>query len=155
RGGVPVGGFTREQVLYLCYLALAAMTCGFVLWAERSKLGFGWRAIRDDQDVALSVGVGATRLKLIAFGASSFFAAMAGSIYAHQVAYVSAPDIFTLDVSIKSLVYAVVGGTSTVLGPIIGSTLMEVLNIGLTTSALGQIRIDHIVFGVLLGAVVL
>jgi branched-chain amino acid transport system permease protein len=155
RGGMPFGGFAREQAFYLCYLALAAIACGVTMWAERSKLGYGLRAIRDDQDVALSIGVAATRLKLTAFALSSFFAGTAGSIYAHQVAYVSAPDIFTLDVSIKSLVYAVVGGTSTVLGPVIGSVLMELLNIGLTTSALGQIRIDHIVFGVLLAIVVL
>src|SRR5207247_761273 len=145
----------REQAFYLCYLALAAITCGFVIWAERSKVGYGLCAIRDDQDVAQSVGVMATRLKLTAFALSSFFAGMAGSIYAHQVAYVSAPDIFTLDISIKSLLYAVIGGTSTVAGPVIGAVLMELLNIGLTTSALGQIRIDHIVFGVLLAIVVL
>ncbi len=154
RGGMPFTRVALEQAFYFCYLALAGLTVGAVIWMERSKFGYGLRAIRDDQDVALSVGVSAIRLKLAAFALSSFFAGMAGSVYAHQAAYVSAPDVFTLDISIKSLVYAVVGGTSTVLGPVIGSVLMELLNIGLTTSALGQIRIDHIVFGVLLAIVV-
>ena len=155
RGGMPFQRYALEAAFYFSYLGVAVATVGAVMLLERSKLGYGLRAIRDDQDVALSVGVGATRLKLIAFGMSSFFAGAVGAIYAHQVAYVSAPDVFTLDVSIKSLVYAVVGGTSTVLGPIVGALAMEVLNIFLTTSILGTLRIDHVVFGVLLAITVL
>jgi branched-chain amino acid transport system permease protein len=155
RGGMPFQRYALEAAFYFSYLAIAVATVGAVMLVERSKFGYGLRAIRDDQDAALSIGVSATRLKLIAFGMSSFFAGAVGAIYAHQVAYVSAPDIFTLDISIKSLVYAVVGGTSTVLGPIVGALFMEVLNIFLTTSVLGTLRIDHVIFGVLLGATVL
>jgi branched-chain amino acid transport system permease protein len=155
RGGMPFQRCALEEAFYFAYLGVAVATVGAVFILERSKLGYGLRAIRDDQDVALSIGVSATKLKLVAFALSSFFAGAAGAIYAHQVAYVSAPDVFTLDISIKSLVYAVVGGTSTVLGPIVGALFMEVLNIFLTTSVLGDWRIDHVVFGVLLAAVVL
>ena len=155
RGGMPFDRYALEQAFYFSYLAIAGATVGAVMFIDRSKLGYGLRAIRDDQDAALSLGVRATRLKLTAFGTSSFFAGAVGAIYAHQVAYVSAPDVFTLDVSIKSLVYAVVGGTSTVIGPIVGALFMEVLDSFLTTSALGALRIDHIVFGLLLAAAVL
>ena len=155
RGGMPFTRYALEEAFYYSYLALAAVTVLAVLTIERSKLGYGLRAIRDDQEVALSVGVSATRLKLLAFGLSSFFAGAVGSIYAHQAAYVSAPDVFTLDISIKSLIYAVVGGTSTVVGPLVGALLMQVLDIFLTTSALGALRIDHVVFGVLLAITVL
>jgi branched-chain amino acid transport system permease protein len=155
RGGMPFQRYALEEAFYFSYLLIAAVTTGTVIFIDRSKFGYGLRAIRDDQDAALSVGVNATRLKLLAFAVSSFFAGAVGAIYAHQVAYVSAPDVFTLDISIKSLVYAVVGGTSTVLGPIVGSLFMETLDIFLTTSALGALRVDHIVFGVLLAAVVL
>jgi branched-chain amino acid transport system permease protein len=155
RGGMPFQRYALEQAFYFSYLTIAALTVGAVFVIDRSKLGYGLRAIRDDQDAALSLGVGAMRLKLTAFALSSFFAGAVGAIYAHQVAYVSAPDVFTIDISIKSLVYAVVGGTSTVIGPIIGALFMEVLDIFLTTSALGALRIDHIVFGILLGATVL
>jgi branched-chain amino acid transport system permease protein len=155
RGGFPFTRYALELAFYFSYLGIATATVAAVIVLERSKLGFGLRAIRDDQEVALSIGVSALRLKLVAFGLSSFFAGAVGSIYAHQVAYVSAPDIFTLDISIKSLVYAVVGGTSTVLGPIVGALLMELLNVGLATSAIGALRLDHVVFGVLLAITVL
>lgn len=155
RGGMPFQRYALEEAFYFSYLVLAALTVSVVMLIDRSKFGYGLRAIRDDQEAALSVGVSATRVKLAAFALSSFFAGAVGAIYAHQVAYVSAPDVFTLDISIKSLVYAVVGGTSTVLGPIAGALFMEILDIFLTTSALGALRVDHIVFGVLLAAVVL
>jgi branched-chain amino acid transport system permease protein len=155
RGGMPFQRYALEEAFYFSYLVIAALTVGAVMLVDRSRFGYGLRAIRDDQDAALSLGVSATRLKLVAFALSSFFAGAVGAIYAHQVAYVSAPDVFTLDVSIKSLVYAVVGGTSTVLGPIVGAFCMEILDIFLTTSALGALRVDHIVFGVLLAAAVL
>jgi branched-chain amino acid transport system permease protein len=155
RGGFPFTGYTLEQAFYYSYLALAVCTVAAVMLLERSRLGYGLRAIRDDQDVARSIGVGATRLKLIAFALSSFFAGAVGSIYAHRQAYVSAPDIFTLDISIKSLVYAVVGGTSTVVGPIVGAVVMELLDTVLTTSAIGALRLEHVVFGVLLALTVL
>ena len=155
RGGLPFRRVALEQAFYYSYLALAALTVAAVVWLERSKFGYGLRAIRDDEDAATSLGVGATRLKLLAFGLSSFFAGAAGAIYAHQAAFVSPTDVFTLGISIKSLVYAVVGGTATVLGPILGATLMELLGFYLTVSPLGTYQVDRLVFGALLTVVVL
>src|SRR5205807_6551028 len=126
-----------------------------VIWIARSKFAYGLQAISDDEDAASSLAVNATRLKLLAFGLSSFFAGAAGCIYAHQTSFVSPADVFTLGISIKSLVYAIVGGAGTVLGPLVGAALMELVNMALTTSALGTYQIDRIVFGALLLVVVL
>src|SRR5919206_156576 len=89
------------------------------------------------------------------FGLASFFPGVVGAIYAHQASFVSPPDMFPLVISFKSLIYAVVGGASTVLGPILGATFLEVLNTFLTTSALGRLQLDRIVFGLILVVVVL
>jgi branched-chain amino acid transport system permease protein len=155
RGGLPFRRLALEQAFYFFYLILALLTVAAVLWIEHSKFGYGLRAIRDDQDAASSLGVNATRLKLVAFGLSSFFPGAAGAFYAHQAAFVSPTDVFTLLISIKSLVYAVVGGAGTVLGPILGAALMELLNMFMTTSPLGTYHIDRIIFGLLLTLVVL
>src|SRR5919206_2983 len=136
-------------------VVLAALVTGTVVWLERSKLGYGLRAIRDDEDAARSLGVNATKLKLIAFGLASFFPGVVGAIYAHQASFVSPPDMFPLAISFKSLIYAVVGGASTILRPILGATFLEVLNTFLTTSALGRLQLDRIVFGLILVVVVL
>jgi branched-chain amino acid transport system permease protein len=92
---------------------------------------------------------------VLAFGLSSFFPGAVGAWYAHQASYVSPADVFTLSISFKSLVYAVVGGTGTVLGPVVGAVFMEVFNTLLTISALGTQQVDRIVFGVLLIVVIL
>jgi branched-chain amino acid transport system permease protein len=155
RGGLPFTRVALEQAFYFGYLALALLSVATAWWLERSKFGFGLRAIRDDEDVALSVGVNATRLKVLAFGLSSFFPGAVGAWYAHQASYVSPADVFTLSISFKSLVYAVVGGTGTVLGPVVGAVFMEVFNTLLTISALGTQQVDRIVFGVLLIVVIL
>ncbi|HLI25474.1 MAG TPA: branched-chain amino acid ABC transporter permease [Chloroflexota bacterium] len=155
RGGLPFRRLALEQFFYYAYLALLLLTTLAVGVLERSKLGYGLQAIRDDEDAALSVGVPATRLKLLAFGLSSFFAGAAGCFYVHQASFASPPDVFTLGISIKALVYAMVGGAGTLLGPLVGAALMELVNMALTTSPLGTYGIDRIVFGALLIIVVL
>jgi branched-chain amino acid transport system permease protein len=150
RGALPFRRLALEQFYYYAYLALMLLATLAVWWLERSKLGYGLQAIRDDEEAASSLGVNATRLKLIAFGLSSFFAGAAGCFYVHQASFASPPDVFTLGISIKSLVYAVVGGAGTALGPLVGAALMELLNMALTTSALGTYGIDRVVFGGLL-----
>jgi branched-chain amino acid transport system permease protein len=155
RGGLPFTRVALEQAFYLSYLALALLAVATAWWLERSRFGFGLRAIRDDEDVALSVGVNATRLKVLALGLSSFFPGAVGALYAHQASYVAPGDVFTLSISFKSLVYAVVGGIGTVLGPVVGTVFMEVFNTLLTISPLGTYQVDRIVFGVLLIVVVL
>jgi branched-chain amino acid transport system permease protein len=155
RGALPFRRLELDQFFYYAYLVLVLLTTGAVYWLERSRFGYGLQAIRDDEEAATSLGVNATRLKLLAFGLSSFFAGAAGSIYAHQASFVSPADVFTLGISIKSLVYALVGGAGTLLGPLVGAALMELVNMALTTSALGTYQIDRIVFGALLLVVVL
>lgn len=155
RGALPFRRVALEQFFYYAYFALMVLTTAAVYWLERSRFGYGLQAIRDDEDAAASLGVDATRLKLLAFGLSSFFAGAAGSIYAHQASFVSPTDVFTLGISIKALVYAIVGGAGTVLGPLVGAALMELVNMLLTVSPLGTYQIDRIVFGALLIVVVL
>jgi branched-chain amino acid transport system permease protein len=154
RDGLPFRRLALDQAFYFSYFTVALLVTGTVMWLERSTLGYGLRAIRDDEDAARSLGVNATRLKLIAFGLASFFPGMVGAIYAHQASFVSPPDMFPLAISFKALIYAVVGGANTVLGPILGAAFMEVLNTFLTTSALGTLQLDRIVFGLILVLVV-
>src|SRR5205823_7718470 len=53
RGGMPFQRYALEQAFYFSYLIIAVLTVGAVVVIDRSKLGYGLRAIRDDQDAAL------------------------------------------------------------------------------------------------------
>ncbi|MGE5484710.1 MAG: branched-chain amino acid ABC transporter permease [Ignavibacteriales bacterium] len=90
-----------------------------------SRIGRALLAIKNDQVVANALGVNTTRYKVLAFALSSFFAGMAGSIYAHYVTFVS-PDSFTSADSISALCMVILGGSGTLLGPVIGAIFLVV-----------------------------
>jgi branched-chain amino acid transport system permease protein len=85
-----------------------------------SRLGKIWRAIRDDEEGAESVGVFSTRLKVYAFAVAGFSAGIAGSLYAHLTSYIS-PHIFTLGESLRLLTMIIVGGEGSMGGAVLGS----------------------------------
>src|SRR5438477_9499369 len=66
RGALPFRRLELDQFFYYAYLVLVLLTTGAVLWLERSKFGYGLQAMRDDEEAASSLGVNATRLKLLA-----------------------------------------------------------------------------------------
>jgi branched-chain amino acid transport system permease protein len=92
----------------------------------RARVGRAWRAIRDGELAATASGVSPALYKTLAFGVSSAFAGVAGSLLAIQVAYVN-PDTFPLSLSILLLASVVVGGLGSLSGVIFGAILLEFL----------------------------
>jgi branched-chain amino acid transport system permease protein len=92
-----------------------------------SKMGRGLLAIREDEELGKSVGINTHLLKVIAFVISVAFTGMAGGLFAHYVRSI-APDSFTFIPSFYFFVMNLVGGSGTILGPIIGSSLLTVID---------------------------
>lgn len=133
-GGVGVAAPTfeavllsRQQTLYFLMLAVLLSLVVFLLLLERTRLGYGFSAIRVDEDAAEMVGIPTTRYKIIAFVLSAFFPGVAGGIYVYYLGYFTATTIFSLEIGIDMIIYAVIGGIGTIAGPIIGAALMVVL----------------------------
>lgn len=116
--------FGRADYIILC-LALLAVLLYFTKRLIMSKTGRALLAIRSDEIVARSLGVNTAKYKVLAFAISSFFAGMAGTIYAHYVAFVS-PDTFTSDSSVQAVCMVILGGSGTLFGPIIGAAVLLV-----------------------------
>jgi branched-chain amino acid transport system permease protein len=132
----------------LLVLLLAVVATVAVL---RSPLGYGLRAIRDDEDGAEANGVNTRALKALAFTLSGFFAGLPGGIYAYRAAYIEPSDVFDVLFSIKPIIAAIVGGTGTVGGPILGAAVFE----GLKDMVWGRSLEFHNVFlGVLVVLIV-
>ena len=91
---------------------------GTSLWIAHSRFGLGLRAIRDDRDVAESLGVPTARYQLYALSISSFLAGMAGSFYAQYIFFVVPEEVFGFDLSISMILMALIGGLGTILGPV-------------------------------------
>ena len=83
-------------------------------------------ALRDNEDYAVSRGISATRQRVLAMMASSLFTAAAGAVYAHYL-IVASPDIFSFSLTTLILSMTLLGGTSTIFGPILGAIVLTVV----------------------------
>jgi len=110
---------------------VAVAATAAVAWLVRSRLGLGLKAIRDDEDVAERVGVGAFRTKLAAFAVAAFVMGIVGGIQAQHTGYVEPSGAFTLDWTIETVNAAIIGGVGTIAGPLAGSAISVGLSQGL------------------------
>src|SRR5437660_9341562 len=120
-----LNGIPPVTELWHIYVSLAVVA--YVLWrVQGSTVGRAWAAIREDEIAAASQGIAIRRYKLAAFVAGALVAAWAGGLSAHLTFSIE-PNDFAFTRAVQILVYAVVGGTPSVAGPIVGATLLTAL----------------------------
>lgn len=90
---------------------------------QDSRLGRAFRSIQEDEAAARAMGVNAVYYKVYAFSLGAFLAGYAGALYAHFVTFIS-PHDFEVDRSIEILLFVVLGGSQTYLGPLCGALLL-------------------------------
>jgi len=115
------------QFIYFTMLALAVLSTVAAFFFSRNKIGYGWIAIRENEQAASALGVHTTLYKTIAFGLTGLFVGLAGGTYAYWYAHI-APD-FIFDISAYTanpILIAVLGGTGMPLGPIVGALIFQV-----------------------------
>jgi branched-chain amino acid transport system permease protein len=108
------------------YIALAMMVGVTVLiwWIARSQTGYYLHAIRQDEDAAEAVGIDTRRYKLIAVTLSAALTGAGGTFYAQYTQYIVPDDILAVGMSVEIILRAIIGGSTTVLGPVIGSFIL-------------------------------
>ena len=117
-----------EPVNYYFFALIVVSVSLFMLYRiERSRIGLTFHAIHWQDRLAESVGVDTFRYRTLAFVIASFFAGIAGGLYAHYVGAVN-PTRFSVDQMVYVLVWAIVGGTATFHGPILGVVVLTVIN---------------------------
>jgi branched-chain amino acid transport system permease protein len=119
----PLGG-GYIQYLYTLMLTLAVIAVGIARTIERSTLGLGFAAIRDDEMAAEAGGVPTLRLKLIATTLSGALMGMAGAPLPYYVTYLDPTSSFNLAYAVNSVAMPVIGGMTSWIGPVIGSILL-------------------------------
>jgi branched-chain amino acid transport system permease protein len=120
-GGVAAArdlGYYAMAVVAICTIAASYLI-------KRSKFGLSLMAIREDQDVAMVVGIDPARAKVAAYVISAVFPAMAGASFFFRNGIIEPGVAFELQRSIESLVMVVLGGIGTVAGPIVGAAVYE------------------------------
>ena len=124
RPGFWTLGIADKRVWVWLVLALAVLTYCVERYLEQSRRGYQLAAVREDEDAALSLGVAARRLKVAAIAASAALTAATGALWAQYVGFVDPFYVFSVDLSIRFALAAIIGGLGTALGPFLGSVLV-------------------------------
>ena len=138
--------------LYRTTWAIAGVMFALAWLLLRGRTGRAFRSVRDSEIAAVSSGVSLSLYKTLAFGLSSAFAAVAGSLYVLVNNFVN-PDVFALALSLTILIGAVVGGLGSLWGVLVGACFVELLPIGLTTSHITSSQSVPVIFGAVVIAV--
>lgn len=123
----PVFGFEYIQYLFVLMLALSVIALTIARAIERSRLGDGFAAIRDDEIAAEACGVPTLRLKLIATLVSGALIGMAGAPLPFYVTYLDPSSAFSLSYAVNTIAMPLIGGTANWVGPLVGAVLIATL----------------------------
>jgi branched-chain amino acid transport system permease protein len=126
--GVSVMIFDDREPYYYLALGLLVITLSINLAIERSYVGYYLRAIKDEPDAAESLGVNLARYKQLALAVSSFLTALGGTLYAQKELYIDPPSVLNTSLSIKMALVAILGGAGTLFGPVVGATVLTVID---------------------------
>jgi branched-chain amino acid transport system permease protein len=122
---IPTG--YRLYAAYYATLGLLALLVGVTAWLARSRAGLALMAIREDEEVAGVFGVNAGAVKCVALVASAAVAGLAGGLYCWYLTYIIPSTVFGLDVAIGPIVMAMLGGSGTIAGPLLGALVVDVI----------------------------
>lgn len=119
-------GFERK--LWFAFLPVAALAAWIGKSIQRSNLGRAMMAVRDRDLAAAALGVRPARVKIVAFGISSFLAGVAGGMFAYQQQYITVEPPFDLNMSVQYIAMIVMGGIGTTFGAIWGAIAFVTLS---------------------------
>jgi branched-chain amino acid transport system permease protein len=117
--------FTSKLPYYYIAFALALACIYTIKLIMKSKWGYYFVSIREDEDAASSLGINTGLYKNISLLVSSFFTGMAGAFYMNYMAFIDPEVVFSLHyVSIMAILVGIVGGVATIWGPAVGAFVM-------------------------------
>jgi branched-chain amino acid transport system permease protein len=154
--GLPLNRYLvgyPDKVTPAYYVLVVALFLAFWTFYGilRGKAGYGLRAIRNDEDVAQTMGVNTTAYKVFIYAAGAVFAGIAGAAWGLFQNFVD-PENFRIGVSVDLFVIMMLGGVGTALGPLVGGVIFYVIRDMLI------LRFPHlhlVIFGVVIMIVVL
>jgi len=117
---------------YYTMLVLAAGAFALCAWLLKSRAGYYWQAIRENEEAAQALGINTFRWKMIAVMISSAMTAVAGVFFAFYYNNLFPEQIFHISRSIEIILGPIIGGVGTLFGPILGAAVLTLLADGIT-----------------------
>lgn len=118
--------FWRKMPNYFLVLALAVIAFELIRRLVHSRIGRAVIALRENEPLAMSVGIDVTRFLVIVTVISAAMAGAAGGLYSHYVRIVD-PDVFLFIYTVTMVIMVIVGGKGTLWGPVVGGLLFGIL----------------------------
>lgn len=124
--GLLTVSFSGVTHIYFLTLAITVL-CLFIMYLlDRSRITTIFRAIHSQDSLVRSVGINITAYRTLAFEVGTFFAGVSGALVAHHLGHID-PHQFNLTTGLYLLIWVVVGGLETFVGPIIGVAFFAIL----------------------------
>jgi branched-chain amino acid transport system permease protein len=133
RDAWDVLNFRGPPIMY--YYAMLALTVGAFLlcfFLLKSKPGYYWQAIRENEEAAQALGINTFRWKMLAVAISSAMTAVSGVFFAFYYNNLFPEQIFSINRSIELILGPIIGGVGTLFGPILGAAVLTLLSDGIT-----------------------
>lgn len=124
--GIGELAFQSRAARYYLVLFFLLLTLLFMFRLVKSLKGLTFMAVRNNEDLAEAVGIGAFRTKLLSFVIANFFVGLAGGLYASLIGSIS-PSVASITMTFNFLLYVLLGGIATLAGPIIGAFAVPIL----------------------------
>jgi branched-chain amino acid transport system permease protein len=122
---LPIG--PGNEFFYYAGLVIMVVILGINRWIERSRFGYGLKAIRESELTAELCGVDTLATKVKAYAISAFFLGVIGSLEAYWLTYITPHMVFDVLITIQMVVMALLGGMGTVPGPAVGAAFLTIL----------------------------
>ena len=151
-GGTSIDFFEPQNYYYFC-LIVVSLSIWVMYRLERSPVGLTFHAVHWQDKLAESVGVNAWKYRAMAFVIASFFAGLSGALLAHYVGTIN-PNRFNVEEMVFVLTWAIVGGTATIYGPILGVVVLTIMN-EVVLRELGFDQLRPLIYGAILVASVM
>ncbi|HET9491015.1 MAG TPA: branched-chain amino acid ABC transporter permease [Methylomirabilota bacterium] len=119
--------FQDNRAYYYIALILMLVATGLTRWLEGRRFGIYLTAVREDESASEALGVDSFRYKLIAMVLSSFLTGLGGTFYAFYLFSLQPNALFGIPLSVEIIIRPIVGGSGTVLGPVLGSFILTPL----------------------------
>jgi branched-chain amino acid transport system permease protein len=126
--GLTVRPLEAFSIYYYAMWAVCAVSMLATYLIARSKLGYAFVAIRENEEAAAVLGVDPTRYKVIAWAISAAMAAAAGAVFAGANGFIDPPTAFAIDDNVFPIVMVILGGVGTVAGPLVGALILTAIN---------------------------
>lgn len=124
-GALGLSGIPEKADFPVIFGLLAIFLLGFFL-AARSKIGRACEAIREDEDAARVTGINVSAYKITALAISAALAGLAGALNAHFSSFIG-PSEYGFEAAVSILSFAVLGGTTTPFGAVLGAFVLTAL----------------------------